>query len=115
MTIRARVIAALANISVPVFFGGWYPARPGDMPPVAYITFTTMSTPSNHVDDVRVAWRHYIYITLWSTAPYQTQRTALFTAMETAGFDVSELRESTEETTNTNRCDMTWVFHEDVS
>ena len=114
MTIKARVMAALTNVGVSVFFGDWHPATPGAKPPTAYITFTTMTAPGAHDDDKRVSWDHYIYLTLWSSAPYQTQRAAIISAMETAGFAIIGINEGAENRTDENRCSIDWKFVEEV-
>ena len=78
-------MAALKTVGVPVFFGGWYPDG-NEQPPATYITFTAMSRPALFQDDARTGWRHYVYMSLWSTAPYQSIREKLFELMEEAGF-----------------------------
>ncbi len=110
MTIKARVMTALKNVAYPVYFGGWHPATAGEQPPNTYITFTTMSTPDTHVDDVRTGWRHYVYLTLWAKGAYT--KDTIITAMETAGFENAELREQIEDDTRMNMCSMTWEYRE---
>lgn len=112
MTIKARVMTALKNVAYPVYFGGWHPATAGEQPPNIYITFTSMSRPDTHTDDVRTSWRHYVYLTLWSKGAYT--KDTIITAMETAGFENAELREDMESDTNTNMCAMTWEYREAV-
>lgn len=112
MTIKARVMTALKSIAYPVYFGGWHPAVAGEQPPSIYITFTTMSVPDTHVDDIRTGWRHYVYLTLWAKGAYS--KDGIITAMETAGFDCGPMNEGMETDTGMNMCAMTWEYREAV-
>lgn len=110
MTIRARVMDALKNVGIPVYFGGWHPATAGEQPPNTYMTFTTMSNADTHTDDVRTGWRHYVYLTLWAKGAYS--KDGIITAMETAGFDCGPMNEGMETDTGMNMCAMTWEYRE---
>lgn len=115
MTIGERVMAALQNAGLPVYFDDWHPAKSGDAPPAVYLTYATASRPNEHADDKRTGWEHFVYLDLWSKGGNQTQKALVMTAMETAGFDIEDARDSHEGKTDTRQCAMTWVYQETVS
>ncbi len=114
MTIREKILAALAGTGVPPYFGGWAPAQSGDAPPDVYLVFTTMSRPAESADNRRRGWLHYAYLNLWAKGSNAAARVAVLTAMEGAGFSCVDITEDWEEDTRMSRCAMTFFTREAV-
>ena len=114
MTIKARVMAALADVGFPVYFGGWKATTAGELPPNIYAAFTTVTQPHTYADNRRKGWRHYVYITLWASGTYTSQRQAVIDALESAGFAVTDDTEDYEDDTKMFRCSITAFFLEAI-
>ena len=109
-----RVQAALAPTGIPVFAHVWRASTEYPTPPAQYLTYTTLTVEAEHLDDVPAAYRHYVYLTLWSTGDVTSVIPVVRAAMRAAGFGMDEERTDYEEDTKTFLVIWTWVSTEEV-
>lgn len=114
MTIRARVMQALKNIGIPVYWVKWVGDTP---PPRPYIIFQGVSRPAHYADNRYTARIHYIYMDLYSDQNPHQHTEAIRSAMESAGFSEVEQRDVAQDTlARTEMTDFhiawTWVYRE---
>lgn len=114
MTIRARVMQALKNIGIPVYWVKWV----GDStPPPAYLIFQAVSRPVSYADNRYTARLYHIYMDLFSEGNPHQYTAAVTAAMTAAGFSEVELRDVGQDTlTRTEIQDFhiawTWAYRE---
>ena len=109
-----RVQDALALTAIPAFAHVWRASTEYPTPPAQYLTYTTMTTEAEHLDDVPVSYRHYVYLTLWSTGDVTGAIPVVRAAMREAGFGMDEERTDYEEDTKTFLVIWTWVGTEEA-
>ena len=109
-----RVQDAIAPTGIPVFAHVWRASTACPTPPAQYLTYTTMTTEAGHLDDAPVSYRHYVYLTLWSTGDVTGAIPIVRSAMRAAGFGMDEERTDYEEDTKTFLVIWTWVGTEEV-
>jgi hypothetical protein len=102
------LVKSTINGIVPVELGSWT----GATKPSQYAIFTTVSAPNAHADNLRKGWRHHIYLTLFSTVAYATQKASIIAAVEGAGFSVVDIDEGFDN--GDFRCAFTLLYLEAV-
>lgn len=106
--------AALAPTGIPSFAHVWRASAAYPTPPAQYLTYTTLTVEAEHLDDAPVSYRHYVYLTLWSTGDVTGAIPVVRSAMRTAGFGMDEERTDYEEDTKTFLVIWTWVGTEEA-
>ncbi len=109
-----RIQEALAPAGIPAFAHVWRASTTYPAPPAQYLTYTTMTTEAGHLDDVPTTYRHYVYLTLWSTGDVTGAIPVVRNAMRAAGFGMDEERTDYEEDTKTFLVIWTWVGTEEA-
>jgi len=83
MDIRAKIVTALSELGVPVYWIKWS----GDTnPPDTYITFQTVNRPRDYADDRYTARSYYVYLDLFSETDPYPHIGSIRGALEGAGF-----------------------------
>ena len=108
------VQAALAPTGIPTFAHVWRASAAYPTPPAQYLTYTTLTVEAGHLDDAPIAYRHYVYLTLWSTGDVTNAIPVVRSAMRAAGFGMDEERTDYEEDTKTFLVIWTWAGTEEI-
>ena len=109
-----RVQNALVPTGIPVFAHVWRASAAHPTPPAQYFTYTTLTVEAEHLDDAPTTYRHYVYLTLWSTGDVTSAVPIVRQAMRAAGFGMDEERTDYEEDTKTFLVIWTWVGMEEA-
>lgn len=116
MSVRSKVVTALAGTNVPVYWQKWA----GDTdPPARYFVFTTMTLPDEWHDDAQKTRKTYVYLNLYSETDYGSLVDTIRSGMEGQGFAPVDERDVSDSVNISGAHDvytlsMTWSIWEAV-
>lgn len=81
---------ALRATAIEAFPDVWQPIDKKRNPPPEYITYTVSSREDEHLDDMAVSLRTYVYMNLWTEGDPTQTAAKVRAAMRAAGFAMAE-------------------------
>ena len=85
-----RIQDALATTGIPAYAGVWRPTAEYKSPPPQYLVYSTLIIEDDHMDDILVRYKLYVYLNLWSTGDVTEWIRKVRAAMRAAGFQMQD-------------------------
>jgi len=109
-----KVQDALRSTGIPAFALAWRSTPGCPTAPDQYIVYTTMTTESEHWDDMLCQYQIYVYLNLWSKDDPTDAIQSVRSAMRSGGFALVEESDSFEEETEYFCISSTWLYRKEV-
>ena len=116
-----EVQQALKDIGIPVYAGIWRATSADQNPPPQYVVYSSTTVESSHQDDHVIAYRTFVYLSLWSDYDPTDMRNRIRRAMYDYGFAIREESDkgynqpAYDTPTRQYAVQWTWVWHEEVA